>query len=243
MLIIPAIDLLDGKCVRLKQGLEKTCKIYSDKPVEIALRWQAAGSRFLHVVNLDGAYGRAKKNIQIISKIVEHLDIPVELGGGIRSRADAEKWLELGVSRVIFGTTAVTEPMIVQEVIEKYGPERVIVGIDTRQDKISIKGWVQQTDVDVFQFVSQMKAIGVQRLIHTDVSRDGENLGPNLGSTLTVALHAQIPIIASGGFSKMEHFQELADLGNPLVEGAIVGTALYENQLDLTMLINQFGLC
>ena len=236
MLIIPAIDLLDGKCVRLKQGVEGSAKIYSDRPVDMALQWQDSGAQLLHVVNLDGAFGRSAVNADVIQDIVKSVHIPVQMGGGVRSLEDMASWLELGVARVILGTVALTNKEIVWAAIAQFGADSVVVGIDSRDDKVAIRGWEQQTQTDALHFALHMKSIGVRRIIHTDVSRDGENSGPNLKSTAAMAEQTQLRIIASGGFSRLEHFQELSQLKNPFIEGAIVGTALYEKALDFAAL-------
>jgi len=240
MLILPAIDLLDGQAVRLKQGVEQTKKVYSDNPAEMGLKWQAAGAEIIHVVNLDGAFGRAHKNVEVIQSIVDALDIPIELGGGIRTVDDVRKWLDTGVSRVILGSAAVTEPEMVEKSIKEFGPEQIIVGIDGRQNKVAIYGWEEQTDTTVLSLALKMKEIGVERLIYTDVQRDGELVGPNIESTDALARESGMFVIASGGFSAMEHFEKLAALNNPLIEGAIVGTAIYEGAIELFELTSRF---
>ncbi len=240
MLILPAIDLLDGNAVRLKQGAEQTAKIYSNNPPEIAARWQSLGAQYIHVVNLDGAFGRAQKNSDVIRNIVKTVSIPIELGGGIRSLDDVRLWLQLGVTRVILGTIALSEPEIVKTAIAEFGPEAVVIGIDGRDNKVAIRGWEEQTETSVVQLAQTMKHLGAKRIIYTDVRRDGESVGPNLQSTDELARESGIKVIASGGFSQLQHFEELEALHNPQIEGAIVGTALYENQLDLQTLTQRF---
>ncbi|HPG40990.1 MAG TPA: 1-(5-phosphoribosyl)-5-[(5-phosphoribosylamino)methylideneamino]imidazole-4-carboxamide isomerase [bacterium] len=236
MIILPAIDLLQGKCVRLRQGREDSAHVYSDAPAAQALLWQQQGSAMLHLVNLDGAFGRAGKNIQIIKNILSTITIPVELGGGIRSLEDASQWLDLGVTRVIFGTVAVTNPDIIKEAVHTFGAEKVVVGIDARDNKVAIAGWEQQTDTDVYTFARHMKDLGVIRIIYTDVHRDGELSGPNIDNTVALANHTQMQVIASGGFSRLEDFSALLNTNCKYIDGAIVGKALYENQLDLVKL-------
>jgi phosphoribosylformimino-5-aminoimidazole carboxamide ribotide isomerase len=238
--IFPAIDLLDGRCVRLKQGLEQTKKVYSSFPADVAIKWQGMGSRFIHVVNLDGAFGRARKNIEAIEDILSAVNIPIELGGGIRSYEDAASWLDLGVHRIIFGTVALTEPHVVEETVKKFGAERVVAGIDARNGRVTVRGWLDQTDKDAVELALEMKSLGVIRIVYTDVMRDGELVGPNITATLRLAEKTEMGVIASGGFSELQHFQDLADAENPSIEGAIVGTALYENRLDLAALIESF---
>lgn len=240
MLILPAIDLLDGQAVRLKQGAEKTKKVYSDNPPEMGLKWQSLGAEMIHVVNLDGAFGRAKKNVEVIRDIVRAVDIPIELGGGIRSLEDARQWLDLGVSRVIFGTIALTNPEVVEESVKLFGPEKIVIGIDGRENKVAIRGWEEQTDTSVLALTLKMQQRGATRIIYTDVFRDGELVGPNLDSTDALAREADMKVIASGGFSSIEHFEALEALNNPNIEGAIVGTAIYEGALELSELTRRF---
>ena len=240
MLILPAIDLLDGAAVRLKQGKENTAKIYSGAPPAVAREWRRAGAEMIHVVNLDDAFGRALKNVDAIKEIVRSADIPVELGGGIRSVEDAGKWLDIGVERVIFGTVALTNPHIVEQTVQQFGAEKVVAGIDGRKGKVAIRGWEEQTKTSVLDLALGMKEIGVQRIIYTDVARDGELVGPNFESTDKLARDADMEVIASGGFSTMAHFEKLHSLGNSNLSGAIVGTAIYEGRLELRELTIRF---
>lgn len=240
MLILPAIDLLNGEAVRLKQGKEDTAKSYNHDPASAARDWRQAGAEMIHVVNLDGAFGRAHKNSNAIKEIVRAVDIPVELGGGIRSVDDAMQWLDIGVQRVIFGTMALTHPHIIDQAIRRFGAEKVVVGIDGRKGKVAIRGWEEQTETSVLDLALQMKTIGVQHIIYTDVTRDGELAGPDFESTDSLARQADMKVIASGGFSTMEHFAQLQSLGNTNISGAIVGTAIYEGKIDLRELTTRY---
>lgn len=240
MQIIPAIDLIKGNCVRLKQGVQGTQKIYSSDPAAQALTWQNSGASLLHVVNLDGAFGQAEANAHAITAILRHTAIPIELGGGIRSVQDAERWLNLGVARVIFGTVAVTHPKVIKEAVQAFGAERVVVGVDAKDDTVAIKGWVEQSQKTLLPFVHDLEQLGVSRIIYTDVSCDGESHGPNLGKLDILADVCSLNIVASGGFSKLEHFDQLCQLGRSQIEAAIVGTALYEGELDLSVLIERY---
>jgi phosphoribosylformimino-5-aminoimidazole carboxamide ribotide isomerase len=240
VLIIPAIDLLHGQCVRLKKGVESTAKVYESDPAAAARRWQEEGARLIHVVNLDGAFGRSRENVKAIEQIISAIDIPIELGGGIRTVADAEKWLSIGVSRVIIGSVAVTDPTIVKQAIEAFGAEKVVIGIDARQDKVAIHGWEHQTEKNLFALAKEMNEMGVRRLIYTDVHRDGLQQGPNIEATVALAKATPAKVIASGGFSELTHFQGLAETKTENIEGAIVGTALYEGKLDLSELNKMF---
>jgi phosphoribosylformimino-5-aminoimidazole carboxamide ribotide isomerase len=238
--VIPAIDLMNGQCVRLKQGLKNSKKIYSNDPIAMAQQWQKAGASLLHVVNLDGAFGQADENVRAITDILHHVTIPIELGGGIRSLEDAAKWLALGIARVIFGTIAVTHPSVIRQAIVQFGTDPVIVGVDAKEDKIAIKGWEEQSEKLLLPFVHELEVLGLQQIIYTDVARDGEANGPNLKKLEHLCRNSRLQIIASGGFSKTEHFSQLASLGLDNIKGAILGTALYEGNLDLSTLIESF---
>ena len=240
MLILPAIDLLDGAAVRLKQGREDTKKVYSNDPPAMARKWQDLGAQIIHLVNLDGAFGRAHKNVDVIKNIVRTVNIPIELGGGIRSMDDVQRWLDIGVHRVIIGTAALTRPDIVEKAASKYGAGKIVVGIDGRKGKVAIRGWEEQTQAGVLDLALKMRDLGVCRIIYTDVHRDGELIGPNFDSTDELARKANIKVIASGGFSAVEHFEKLQALQNPNIEGAIVGTAIYEGKIELEQLTKRF---
>ena len=237
MIIIPAIDLLDGQCVRLKQGREQSPRVYSDDPVAIAQKWQSDGAELLHLVNLDGAFGRAEKNRTVIAEIIRLSSIPIQLGGGIRTISDIAHWLDLGTTRVILGTVAVNSPIVVQEAVRNFGAEKIVVGLDARNGAVAIEGWKNQTDRDVFNAAEDMKKLGVIRIVYTDVSRDGLLEGPDLNTTLQLAGQTALRVIASGGFSRPEHFLQLHALANERIEGVIVGTALYEGHFELPQLI------
>ncbi|MBN1481660.1 1-(5-phosphoribosyl)-5-[(5-phosphoribosylamino)methylideneamino]imidazole-4-carboxamide isomerase [candidate division KSB1 bacterium] len=241
MLVLPAIDLLDGQAVRLKQGAEKTKKVYSDNPIEMGVKWHALGAEMIHVVNLDGAFGRAHKNVGILQQIVDLIDIPIELGGGIRTIEDVRRWLDIGVARVIIGTAALENPDVVKESILTFGADKIVIGIDGRDNKVVIRGWEEQTDISLLALALKMKEYGVKRIIYTDVHRDGEQCGPNLKNTDFIAKESDLLVIASGGFSSIDHFEQLRALNNPRIEGAIIGTALYEGTLDLGELNRRFS--
>ena len=240
MLILPAIDLLYGNAVRLKKGAEATRKIYSKNPFTVAQEWENAGAQYIHVVNLDGAFGRSGINTKAVEKILQSISIPIELGGGIRSYDDATNWLDLGVSRVIFGTTAITAPDVVKKCLEIHGPEKIVVGIDARNSKVAIEGWEKQTNTVVTDFAFLMKKMGVERIIYTDIDRDGLLIGPNINNTCELAKQTKMKVIASGGISKIEHLQQFVDKNVAEVDGAIIGTALYEKQMDLKDVIEKF---
>jgi phosphoribosylformimino-5-aminoimidazole carboxamide ribotide isomerase len=240
LLILPAIDLLQGQCVRLQKGELDTAKTYSDNPEEIAQRWQQAGARIIHVVNLDGAFGRDNKNIATVQNILNVLEIPIELGGGIRSLDDVSRLLDLGVRRVVLGTVAIEQPKIVENAIIKHSSDAIVVGIDARNGKVAIRGWEKQTQISLLELARQMKSRGVSRIIYTDVLRDGLLKGPNISSTIEFAKKSGLKTIGSGGFSKKKHFQMLNQAQVANIEGEIIGKALYENKIELKELINEF---
>jgi len=239
MQIIPAIDLMNGCCVRLKQGVQDSKKEYLP-PADAAKRWQAAGASLLHVVNLDGAFGQANANRQIIVDLITNQSLAIQLGGGIRSLATAADWLDLGVSRVILGTLAALQVDAVGEAVRRFGADRVVVGVDAREDRIAIRGWLESSEKELLPFVRELESHGLRRIIYTDVARDGEHAGPNLAKLDQLCANTALQVIASGGFSKSEHFQSVVDLQHANLEGVILGTALYEGALDLAALIEQF---
>ncbi len=233
MIVIPAIDLLNGRCVRLTQGQEKDSTVYSHDPAEIALQFQKQGAAYLHLVNLDGAFGRENRNIESIKTILGTVDIPVELGGGLRHYEDACKWIDIGITRVILGTLAVSHPLIIKQLIDSFGPERVVAAIDAKNNRVMVKGWTEATSFTPVELGKHLDNLGLRRIIYTDISRDGVLEGPNLSAVDDLARQLEMPTIASGGFSSLEHFSQLTSLNNEYIEGAIVGKALYENKIEL----------
>ncbi|MCI9147411.1 MAG: 1-(5-phosphoribosyl)-5-[(5-phosphoribosylamino)methylideneamino]imidazole-4-carboxamide isomerase [Hungatella sp.] len=237
MQLYPAIDLKDGRCVRLTQGLFDRVKVYSDSPEETARLWVSKGAAFLHLVDLDGALAGRSVNGEVIRRIVKAVDVPVQIGGGIRSRQAAEAMLELGVSRVIIGTRAVREPEFVRQLVEAFGPEKIAVGIDAKKGMVALEGWEQVSAVSAGELCGQMKAFGVRHVVYTDISRDGMLSGPNVEATKELTEETGMDIIASGGVSSMEDLKRLYDAG---IQGAIIGKALYEGRLDLQEAVKLF---
>ena len=229
MEIIPAIDLKDGRCVRLYQGDYTQETVFAEDPAEVALRWYSQGARWLHVVDLDGAAAGEPINLIAIEQIIKESDLLVELGGGIREEQTAEKLLQKGVKRIILGTVAIENPELVEKLCQRFG-EAIVVGLDARDGKIAVHGWRKDTVVDVLQLSQEMEKAGVQRLIYTDIKRDGTLTEPNFDVVGRLVSGVGLPIIASGGISKLEHLQRLKKLG---VEGAIIGKALYTGDIDL----------
>jgi phosphoribosylformimino-5-aminoimidazole carboxamide ribotide isomerase len=229
MEIIPAIDLKGGKCVRLFQGDYNKETVFSTDPVATALKWQEKGARRLHLVDLDGAAAGEVRNTEAIEGIVKNTRLEVELGGGIRRQEVVEQLIKLGVKRVILGTVAVEQRELTRQILRKYG-DAIVVGIDARDSYVTTHGWHKISGTTVFELSRMMAAIGARRIIYTDVKRDGTLTEPNFETTSELVRILNIPVIASGGISSIEHLRKLAKLG---VEGAIIGRALYTGAIDL----------
>ncbi|MCB1716616.1 MAG: 1-(5-phosphoribosyl)-5-[(5-phosphoribosylamino)methylideneamino]imidazole-4-carboxamide isomerase [Candidatus Competibacteraceae bacterium] len=233
MLLIPAIDLKEGKCVRLRQGRMDDVTVFSDDPVATATRWVEAGAKRLHLVDLDGASTGSPVNTDAIRRIVEaHPNIPVQLGGGIRDVEDAELYLDLGVQYLIIGTKAVREPHFVSEICTEF-PNRIIVGLDAKDGKVAVDGWSKLSKHDVIDLAQHFERDGVAAIIYTDISRDGMMQGVNIEATVKLAQSIVIPVIASGGVSSQDDLRALCQVADEGVMGAIIGRALYEGDLDL----------
>ncbi len=233
MIIFPAIDLRRGKCVRLIEGDPERETVYGEDPVAMALHWQSLGAEYLHLVDLDGAFSGQQVNLAIIQKVVAALKIPVETGGGIRDLAKAEKLLEAGVSRVIFGTAAVKNPDLIEEACQKFGSERVVLGLDARDGRVAVEGWGEVAARPALDLAGEMRQRGVKRVIFTDISRDGTLKGPNLAAIREMAEKSGLKVIASGGVSELEDIRQLKALESLGVEGVITGKALYAGTLKL----------
>lgn len=232
MIVIPAIDLADGRCVRLRQGDMNQQTVYSDSPADMARHWEAQGAEILHVVDLDGAMGGESANLASIEAIVKAISIPVELGGGLRTAADVRRVLGLGVHWAIMGTSALRNRPEVEAAVNEF-PGRIIVGIDARDGKVAVAGWVETSEVTAVDLAREMEAVGVTRLICTDIATDGMMVGPNVASLRSIAEAVGIEVIASGGVSKLADIVALKALEPVGVVGAITGKALYEGTLDL----------
>lgn len=237
MLIIPAIDLKDGKAVRLKQGREDAVTVYSDDPVAMGLHWQSQGAQFLHIVDLDAAFGQGKHNEEIGKKIVASLKIPCEWGGGVRDESKVESLLGIGVERVILGTKAAQSLEFVKEVTARHG-NKIVIGIDAKDGMVAVKGWTETTKLRAVDFARQVVALGVRTIIYTDIATDGMLAGPNLRALAELA--DAIPtcdIVASGGVSSVADVKNLMSLGRSNVSAAIVGKALYDGRVTLKELL------
>lgn len=228
MLILPAIDLRGGKCVNLVQGIAEQETIFSDAPIEMAHQWQAEGAAYLHLVDLDGAFQGQSANLHIVGEIVSVLDIPVQLGGGIRTLEQVETVLALGVHRAIIGTAALQQPDLVKQACARYG-ERIAVGIDAKDGAVATHGWLEVSQKSAVAFAREMAA-SVQTLIYTDIKSDGMLKGPNVEATADIVSAVPADVIASGGVTSLEDIVALKRIG---ASGAIVGRALYTGALSL----------
>lgn len=232
MLLIPAIDLREGKCVRLVEGRLDEETVYSDDPSAMAALWQDQGARMLHVVDLDGAFAGAPKNLDGLKEILSAVDIPVQVGGGIRSMETIESLLGMGVARVILGTVAIVNPALVSEACERYG-EAVLVGIDGRNGQVAIEGWGLTVEKGTVELALDMKKLGVKRVVFTDIRRDGKLQGPNLEATGQLAQETGLKVVASGGVSTLNDLRAIRAMESLGVDAVIMGKALYSGAIDL----------
>ena len=233
MLLIPAIDLKDGKCVRLRQGRMEDTTVFSDDPVAMAGRWVEAGARRLHQVDLDGAFAGRPINANIIRRIVSaYPEIPVQIGGGIRDEETVEGYLEAGAQYVIIGTKAVQEPHFVNNMCMEY-PGHVLVGLDAKDGRVAIDGWSKLSRHTVTEMAKRFERDGVEAIVYTDIGRDGMLQGLNVEATVKLAQAVSIPVIASGGVRSLDDIRALCEAGEESVMGVIIGRALYEGTVDL----------
>ena len=238
MLVIPAIDLKNGSCVRLVQGRQADVTVYDEDPVAIAKQFAAAGARMIHVVDLDGAFkGGESPNRAVMKKIVEAVDAGVEFGGGIRSVDDVQQLCDAGVARVVVGTMAVESPELLKELITRFG-EKICVGIDARDGQVMTRGWEEGTRISAVDLAGNVASAGIKRIVYTDIARDGMLTGPNVEQTVAVARAAKVPVTASGGVSSLDDIKRLRDAGEPLLDSVIVGKALYEQKFRLEDALN-----
>lgn len=231
MILYPAIDLKDGQCVRLVQGEMDRATVFSDSPADQALAFQAAGCEWLHLVDLNGAFAGEPVNAAAVKAILAAVDVPTQLGGGIRDMATIAGWLQAGLSRVILGTVAVENPALVREAAREF-PGQVAVGIDAREGRVATKGWAEETDVMVTDLARSFEDAGVAAIIYTDIMRDGAMQGVNVEATAALARSVSIPVIASGGVSSIKDLIDLQTCGVAL-NGVISGRALYDGAIDL----------
>ena len=231
MIIFPAIDLKDGQCVRLRQGIMSEATVFGNAPSAQARAFEQLGFEYLHVVDLNGAFQGKPVNVEAVRSILQILSIPVQLGGGIRSLAQIENWLNEGVARVILGTVAVRDPQLVRESAAAF-PGRVAVGIDARDGRVAIEGWAESSELSATELARRFEDAGVAAIIYTDIARDGLLTGLNLEATAALAQEVSIPVIASGGLAGIEDIKRLAQPEFSMLAGTIAGRALYDGRLD-----------
>jgi len=234
MLVIPAIDLRQGKCVRLTQGRKETATIYDGDPVEIAETFEAAGARMLHIVDLDGAFAETNlRNREVLREIIRAIHIPIQFGGGLRATEDVGRVIELGVARAVIGTVAVESPELLTEMLHLFGSKHLAVGIDARDGQVVTRGWETQEQISALTLARRAAAAGVERIVYTDVARDGTLTGTNVQETTLIARESGLRVTASGGVSALDDLQRLKAVGESGVDSVIVGKALYEGRFTL----------
>lgn len=230
MHVIPAIDIKDGRCVRLRQGDMAAETIYSDDLISVARAWQQKGATWLHVVDLNGAVDGKPSNETHIEGIVKAVGLSVEAGGGIRSIETVRRYFQIGIARVVLGTAALTDRSFLEQACREF-PGRVLVGVDARNGKVAVKGWTSVSETSAVELIRSLEGLKLAGVVYTDIARDGMLAGPNLSALTEVADHAPCPVIASGGVTRVEDLKAIHALG-PRLEGAIVGKALYDGKLD-----------
>lgn len=231
MILFPAIDLKEGKCVRLKQGDMAQATVFNHDPAQQAGDFQRQGFRYLHIVDLDGAFAGKPVNADAVERILEAVTMPVQLGGGIRDLAGVEAWLTKGITRVILGTAAVRDPAFVKEAAKRF-PGRVAVGLDARDGRVAVEGWAETSELTALELAQRFEDAGVAAIIYTDIARDGLLKGLNLDATIALADAISIPVVASGGLASIDDVKALLEPRARKLEGAITGRALYDGRLD-----------
>lgn len=232
MLIIPAIDIKEGRCVRLTEGQFENVEIFSDDPATVAEKWANKGAMMLHVVDLDGAFYGKLINISVIEQIIKTVNVPVQVGGGIRNYREVKKLIDLGASRVILGTILWKDKALAKKLFKDFS-EKIIAGIDARDGHVAIEGWQNTTSVDVLDFAEEMERLGARRIIYTDIKRDGTLKGPNITNIEKMTKNVNIPLICSGGITFLNDIKKLKRLEGLGLEGIIIGKALYKGRIIL----------
>lgn len=232
MIIFPAIDIRGGRCVRLTEGRFDRETVFADNPVDIVERWTKAGAEYLHVVDLDGALAGVSRNLDAIQNILAHANIPVQVGGGIRTLKNMEQLLSLGVTRVILGSVAVKNPALVKEACTKF-PGQIVVGIDAKDGEAAVEGWGVRGGMQALELAKKMSQVGVEHIVFTDIARDGNLSGVNVEATAQMAMSSGVKIIASGGVSSLEDIKKLKKYEDLGIEGCIIGKAIYTGAVDL----------
>jgi len=231
MIILPAIDLLDGQVVRLREGKLEDKTVYSDDPLAFARRWEEEGGNCLHVVDLNAAFTGEPRNIEMIKQLVRTLNIPVQVGGGIRSQEAAATFIEAGVSRVVIGTGAVDSPIFLENLVNRFGGNRVAVSVDAKDGRVAVRGWTEVTSINVLDFIRMVEKLGVATIIFTDIATDGTLIGPNFAALEKILDSTQCQVISSGGVANLEQIKQLASMSR--LYGTIIGRALFDGTIDL----------
>jgi len=231
MIILPAIDLLDGQVVRLREGKLEDKTVYSDDPLAFARRWEEEGGNCLHVVDLNAAFTGEPRNIEKIKQLVRTLNIPVQVGGGIRSQEAAATFIKAGVSRVVIGTGAVDSPIFLENLVNRFGGDRIAVSVDAKDGRVAIRGWTEVTSINVLDFIRMVEKLGVGTIIFTDIATDGTLLGPNFAALEKILDSTRCQVISSGGVANLDHIKQLASM--PRLYGTIIGRALFDGTIDL----------
>ncbi len=237
MIIIPAVDIKGGKCVRLEQGLMDRETIFSDYPEEMALKWERKGAERLHLVDLDGAVQGKPSNREVIKDVVDTVSIPVQLGGGIRDLHTLEEYINLGVDQIIIGTGAYKDPGLVETACKRY-PGRIVIAIDSKDSYVSVEGWVEPTNIIAIDLAKRFEDMGINSIIYTDIKRDGMKRGPNIDAIRDLARVIEVPIITAGGISSIKDIGDISELEEDGVSGMIVGRALYDGSINLEQAID-----
>jgi len=233
MIVIPAIDLKNGQCVRLMQGRKSEVTVYSDNPVEVAREFASAGAQMIHLVDLDGAFSEADSpNRAVVEKIMDAVDVPIEFGGGVRTVKDVQGLCNQGVTRIVLGTVAAESPETLKQFADQFA-SKICVGIDARDGRVMTRGWETMTYIDALELARSVAKCGVERIVYTDIARDGVLSGPNIEQTLAVARAANVQVTASGGVSSLDDIKRLRDAGDSRLDSVIVGKALYEGKFKL----------
>jgi len=237
MIIIPAVDIKGGRCVRLREGRADAETVFSDHPQKMARQWVQQGAERLHIIDLDGAFEKGPRNSSIIKEIVKTIPVPIQLGGGIRDLKTVEQYLALGLAQVIIGTAALKNPSMVQEACRLF-PDQIMVSLDARDNRIAVEGWTELSEIDPIDLVKPYEAWGVKAIIFTDISRDGTQQGPSILSTRRLTQATRLPVIAAGGIATLADVQSLAPLGADGLAGMITGRAIYSGSLNLAEAID-----
>ncbi len=241
MLVIPAIDLKDGRCVRLRQGDMAAETVYSDDPHAVARQWQEHGASLIHVVDLNGAVDGEPKNLPHIEAVLKVVGVRVQVGGGIRTIETVRRYLNAGVARVVLGTAALTDPAFLEQACAEF-PRRIVLGLDARDGKVAVKGWTSVSETAAIDLLKSFSGLPLGAVVYTDIARDGMLSGPNIPALKQVVACSSVPVIASGGISRIEDLHAVRSLG-PGIEGAIVGKALYDGKLDYRAALEALAAC